>query len=185
MIDRRFVLLAPLGLALSLGACGWFGGGSSSSSSDTTNVYCPAPLTVQDAQRLTHFKDGPGRDPRDVAYEAAVIASGTTCELNRNQLNVNLVMRISVSAGPSVDLGATRVPYFVRVINAGGTVVQGQEFVADFRLTSGNPRGTSQEELSLALPYSQLSDLAGYRIAVGLKPTQEELNYNRRGRGGQ
>jgi hypothetical protein len=63
--------------------------------------------------------------------------------------------------------------------------VQGQEFTADFRLSSGNPRGTSQEELSLALPYSQISDLAGYRIAVGLKPTQEELNYNRRGRGGQ
>ena len=91
MIDRNFVLLAPLSLALSLGACGWFGG--SSKSDDSTNVYCPTPLTVQDAQRLTHFKDGAGRDPRDIAYEAAMIASGTTCELNRNQLNVNLVMR--------------------------------------------------------------------------------------------
>ena len=183
MIDRKFVFLLPLALALPLGACGWFGG--SSKSDDSTNVYCPTPLTVQDAQRLTHFKDGPGRDPRDVAYEAAMIASGTTCQLNRNQLSVNLVMRISVSAGPSAEPGATRVPYFVRVINAAGTVVQGQEFTADFRLSSGNPRGTSQEELSLALPYSQLSDLAGYRIAVGLKPTQEELNYNRRSRGGQ
>jgi len=78
----------------------------------------------------------------------------------------------------------TRVPYFVRVINASGGVVQGQDFTADFRLASGSPRGTSQEELVLRLPYNQLTDLGGYRIAVGLKPSQDELNYNRRSRTG-
>jgi hypothetical protein len=177
MIDRKFVLLAPL--VLSLGACGWFGGGGSKSDDSGGNVYCPAPLTVADAQRLTRFKDGPGRDPRDIVFEASLAASGTTCELNRNQLSVNLIMRIAVNAGPSVGAGATQVPYFVRVINNSGGVIQGQEFTADFRLTSGNPRGASQEELTLRLPYNQISDLAGYRIAIGLKPTQEELNYNR------
>jgi hypothetical protein len=178
MIDRKFALLAPFALALSLGACGWFGGGSKTD--DTSSFYCPAPLTVADAQRLTRFKAGPGRDPRDIAFEAALTASGTTCELGRNQLAVNLIMRISVNAGPSVGAGTTQVPYFVRVINNSGAVVQGQEFTADFRLNSGNPRGTSVEDLALRLPYNQLSDLGGYRIAIGLKPTQEELDYTRR-----
>ncbi len=176
---RKIVLAAPLGLALLLGACGH------GDSVDTANVYCPAPLTVQDAERLTRFKPGPGRDPRDIAYEAALIASGTTCTLDRTQLNVTLLMRISVNAGPSVDPGVTQVPYFVRVINARGAVVQGQEFTADFRLTAASPRGASQEELALRLPYGKISDLAGYRIAIGLKPTHAELDYNRRSRGGQ
>ena len=178
MTYRKFAFIAPVALALSLGACG--GGGED----DTASVYCPPPLRVQDAERLTHFKPGAGRDPRDVAFEAQLLATGTKCELSRRQLDVTLTMRISVTAGPSVDQGVTRVPYFVRVVSASGGVVQGQDFTADFRLASGSPRGTSQEELVLRLPYNQLTDLGGYRIAVGLKPSQDELNYNRRSRTG-
>ena len=180
MTYRNFAFIAPVALALSLGACGGGGGGDE----ETAKIYCPQPLRVQDAERLTHFKPGAGRDPRDVAFEAQLVAAGTKCELSRRQLDVTLIMRISVTAGPSVDQGVTRVPYFVRVINASGGVVQGQDFTADFRLASGSPRGTSQEELVLRLPYNQLTDLGGYRIAVGLKPSPDELNYNRRSRTG-
>ncbi len=82
--------------------------------------------------------------------------------------------------GPSVVPGQTRVPYFVRVLGSSGQVVQGQDFTADFKLSSANPRGQSQEELNLTLPFNQISELGSYRIAVGLKPTMEELDYNRR-----
>ena len=166
MTHGKFVVFA---LALTLAACG--------RGTPEVTYACPQPFTVQDAERLTHFKDGPGRDPRDIAYEANVASSRTTCELVRNQINVTLLMRIAVSAGPSVGAGPTRVPYFVRVIDESGAIVQGQEFTADFRLTTSNPRSTSQEELSLFLPSG-----GSYRIAIGLKPTAEELNYNRRGR---
>lgn len=166
MTHGKFVVFA---LALTLAACG---GGT------PEVVYsCPQPFTVQDAGRLTHFKEGAGRDPRDIAYEASIVGAGTKCSLSRNRVDVTLFLRISVSAGPSASAGRTSVPYFVRVLDSANNVVQSQDFNADFRLTSGSPRGSSQEELTFVVPVE-----GGYRIAVGLRPTPEELNYNRRGR---
>jgi hypothetical protein len=173
MTLKSYLRAAPVALALVLSACG-------GKSDDSANASCPPPFTVQDAGRLTHFRDGPGRDPRDVEYEAVLVGAGTTCTLRRNQMDVTLVMRVAVTAGPSVAAGQTRVPYFVRVLGSSGQVVQGQDFTADFRLSAANPRGQSQEELNLTLPFSQASQLGGYRIAVGLKPSMEELDYNRR-----
>jgi hypothetical protein len=172
MTLNRFLLAASALLALVLAGCG--------GSSPSETVYCPQPFTVQDASRITHFKAGPGRDPRDVEFEAELVSAGASCELNRNQMNVTLIMRVAANAGPSIGGNITRVPYFVRVIDSTGRVVQGQDFTADFKLSSANPRAQSQEELALTLPYSQVSDLARYRIAVGLKPSREELDYNRR-----
>jgi hypothetical protein len=171
MTLKSYLCAAPVALALLLSACG-------GKSEDSATAYCPAPFTVQDAGRLTHFKDGPGRDPRDVEYEAVLTGAGTKCSLRRNQMDVTLIMRVAVSAGPSVVPGQTRVPYFVRVLGSSGQVVQGQDFTADFKLSSANPRGQSQEELNLTLPFNQISELGSYRIAVGLKPTMEELEYN-------
>lgn len=169
MIHKKFAFFAPAALALTLAACG--------PSTPAVNYACPQPFTVTDVARLTHFREGAGRDPRDVAYEASIDGAKVSCELSRGQVDVTLLLRVSVSAGPAVSAGRTSVPYFVRVLDEGNNVVQSQEFTAGFRLTSGSPRGSSQEELQFSVPRS-----GAYRIAVGLKPTPEELDYNRRGR---
>ena len=157
-------------VALPLAACG---GGRDPSA----DYACPQPFTVQDAERLTHFKEGAGRDPRDIAYEASLIGAQAGCKLTKNSVEVTLLVRIAATAGPSVSPGQTNVPFFVRVLDSNGAVVQGEDFVSALRLTPSNPQSAIREELSLTLSRS-----GAYRIAVGLKPTSEELNYTRRGR---
>src|SRR5262245_43578619 len=100
MIDTKLVFsLGSLALAFTLSACG--------GSDDSEVSYCPQPLTVADANRITHFKEGAGRDPRDIAYEAMLTGVRATCEAGRRQLLVNLVVRVAAVAGPSVQSGVT------------------------------------------------------------------------------
>jgi hypothetical protein len=174
MIDRKFAPLGALLVALALAGCG------RSAKEELAGNYCPNPLTVSDAERLTRFKPGPGRDPRDIVFEAAIGGATAACALKSNSMSVDLVLRVAVNAGPSVTPGVTHVPYFVRILNGSGQVVQGQEFNADFRLSQSNPRGVSEEKLTLDLPFNRIRDLGAYRVAVGLMPTAEELEYNRR-----
>src|SRR5260370_22496325 len=176
MIASKLVPLAPVVLALALAGCG-----GSPNKEAAAAAYCPTPLAVQDAQRLTRFKPGAGRDPRDVAFEAILVRTDAACSISRNQMEVSVFMQIAVNAGPSVNTGVTQVPFFVRVMDSSGAVVAGRDELADYKLSAASPRGISREELAVKLSFSQLADLGAYRIAVGLKPSPEELQYNRRG----
>jgi len=174
MIGRKLVWLAPAALALFLGGCG------PSAKEEMASSLCPTPFTVQDTQTLTRFKPGAGRDPRDIAFQAEIGNTASACKLGKAQMELTLYVQVGVEAGPSASTGTTSVPYFVRVLDASGAIVQGREFNADFKLSAKNPRGMSQEELTLRLPFDKPADVASYRIAVGLKPTPEELDYARR-----
>ena len=174
MMNVRPAFAAPLVLALLLAGCG-----GKTKEEAAVGTYCPNPFVVQDAQSLTRFKPGPGRDPRDIAFQASLTGTGVECEIGRGKLEVNLKLRVAVDAGPSVAAGTTSVPYFVRLLS-GSDIAEGQDFNATFKLSTANPRGASVEEITLTLPYNRPSDLGAYRVAVGLKPTQEELEYNRR-----
>jgi hypothetical protein len=179
MIDYRCVFLVPAALILALSGCGWFGG-SNKEKEASAAAYCPTPLSVQDASRLTRFKAGAGRDPRDVAFEAALVQTNAACSINRKTMDISVFMQIAVNAGPSLGPGVTRVPFFVRVMDANGTVIVGRDEFADYKLSAGSPRGMSREELGIKIPFNQVSDIGAYKIAVGLLPTPDELEFNRR-----
>jgi hypothetical protein len=176
MNSQRVFFAGPVVLALALAGC------SPSAKERMAADYCPTPFTVQDTQTLTHFKEGATVDPRNIAYEAVLRSASSSCKLGKNQMQLDLVVQVAASPGPAVGSGTTSVPYFVRVIDASGAIVQGREFTADFPLSASSPRRVSKEELTLQLPFNTPADVVAYRIAVGLKPTPEELTYNRSAR---
>jgi hypothetical protein len=179
MISPRIWFVAPATLALSLALAGC----GRSAKEQLAADYCPTPFSVHDAQTLTRFRPGAGQDPRNVVFDSALLNAASTCSLGKNQMKVNLVLLVAATPGPAIGSGVVNVPYFVRVLDASNTIVQGREFTADFKMSANGPRRVSKEELTLELPFAKPADAASYRIAVGLKPTQEELDYNRRSNG--
>jgi hypothetical protein len=179
MIAYRCALLVVAALTPAIAGCGWLTG-SNKEKEAAASAYCPTPLSVQDANRLTRFKAGGGRDPRDVAFEAALVQTNAACSISRKTMDISVYMQIAVNAGPSVGGGVTRVPFFVRVMDANGSVIVGRDEFADYKLSAASPRGMSREELGIKIPFNQVSDIGGYKIAVGLLPTPDELEFNRR-----
>src|SRR5476649_1821796 len=133
MIPSKFIRRAPVALVLAALALAVAGCGRSAKQ-EMAEAYCPVPFSVQDATSLTRFRPGASRDPSDVVFEAGLGDANSACALVKNQMNLTLRMTVAANAGPAIGAGAVSVPYFVRVIDASGTIVQGREFEATFKL---------------------------------------------------
>jgi hypothetical protein len=170
-------------LALGLCSLALAGCGRSLEEQSMLRASCPQALRVQDAATLTRFRPDAGRDRTDVLFQAEVGKVDVACSLRRNRVDIDLTMEIVVTEGPALRERAANVGYFVRLIDPSGAVVQGRNFSADYKFAGNRKRAGSSEVISLMIPLAEGQESGAFTVAVGLLPTQEELDYNRRGSG--
>lgn len=152
-----------------------------SSSSEEAAHSCPRGVVVGDASTMTRFKPGPGRDPRDVQFQAQLGRIDVTCSFDRTGANVETKVQLAVQEGPAAQNREASFNYFVAILDPANNVLARQEFTADYKFEGNRSRQVSVEELAQHIPGIQGRQGAGYQIAVGLAVTPEELNYNRQG----
>lgn len=174
---RLLTLLASGTLAAGLSACG-----PSTQEVSDLRLACPQAMRVQDAASLTRFRPGSGRDRTDVMFQADLGKVDIACDPRRGQVYVELTLEITVNEGPALTDRVANVGYFVRLMDPAGTIVQGRNFAADYRFSGNRTRQGSSEQLTLNVPLREGQQGGAYTVAVGLLPTPEELEYNRRGR---
>jgi hypothetical protein len=179
MMLRPFLRLAPCFLAAGLAGCG-----PSAQERSQLRAACPQAMRVQDASSLTRFRPGAGRDRTDVLFQADLGKVDIACSPSKSRVDVDLTMAIVVTEGPALKNGTANVGYFVRLMDPSGRIVQGRNFNADYKFAGNRTREGSSEQISLTIPLSEGAEGGAYTIAVGLLPTPEELEYNRR-RGGR
>ena len=170
--------LSPLLASIMLAGVGLAG---CSSVQDSTLPACPAVSVLADAGHMQQFRDGPGRDLTDLVLEAKLGPITGECSYNRKQTEVTVAMKLAIEArrGPASTAKEAKLDYFVAVIDNSDTVLARQEFstLLTFPATRGAVAGTEELEQRIPLKENEFGD--AYRVLIGFKLTQDQLDRNR------
>ena len=151
--------------------------------SEKTGYRCPAVSILQDAQKITRFKPGTGRDIIDIRFQAEIVNFTGACEYDQDgdkwEAEVELLIQIAVKRGPANKDGKIHFRYFAAIPEF-QSQEQGKSIFSVAGHFEGNRRRLMyQDELSMRIPVVKPMDGQGLGIVLGFQLTPNELIYNR------
>jgi hypothetical protein len=178
MLSRRIAAALAVSGILSLGlvACG-------GADNPGPPPPCPRIVTVSDAAHLTRFQ-GPGRDVKDVQFEAQIGELRSSCVYivepdNKTRIETTLQVQTIASRGPAMAAKSAQFQYFVAIAKIGAGPLARQAFDVEIGLEGNDVRAQSVDELTETIPLLSGENGDNYAIYVGLVLTPEELKFNR------
>jgi len=146
---------------------------------------CPRVGILGDAQKATQYREGPGRDLTDVAFETELLDYNGGCKYENKEANVvvTFVLQVAATRGPAANSNEAQIPYFVAIVDKQQqNVLLRQGFVARVPFKEGQRRVAVAEELEQAIPLNgrRTSEI---EILVGLEVPKDQLDRNRALRG--
>jgi hypothetical protein len=185
---RRAVrLAAAAGLALAAAGCGsasefLFG-------TATDAPLCPTVSVLRDAQSLTLFREGPGRDLTDVTFQARIADVPATCVYKQEDkaftgVDVSLQVVVEAERGPADRSRSLSFRYFIAIPQF-YPQPQGR---SEFAMTVDFPGNRSKLTLpdapvAITIPLGGNRSGASYEIYVGFVLDEEQIELNRQRQG--
>jgi hypothetical protein len=165
-------LIVLLGAVLA-GCTALFGG-------DEPQPPCPRVVVVGDAQRLTQFREGLGRDLTDVRFEAEITGLEPVCKYDENGIvKSDVAISMSVVRGPAAESNVSHYEYFVAITNPEGEIIAKRVFPVDVAFPEAILRVGVTEEITQRIAYAPEPDASRHRIFVGFQLTRDQLDYVR------
>ncbi|MBE9555132.1 MAG: hypothetical protein IMF05_16840 [Proteobacteria bacterium] len=158
-----------------------------SNDEDENKVPCPAAKVLGEPSELTRFRDGPGRDPTDVLFEARMMRVAGECayDLDGGEIEVELEVVMEVVRGTALADGKIDYRYFVAIAEwtpDGGLepVVHSREaFQVNTRIPSGRRGLRYRDLLEITIPRPDDRNVQNYVLYLGFELTKDELSHNR------
>ncbi|MDA8231138.1 MAG: hypothetical protein M0006_07360 [Magnetospirillum sp.] len=147
---------------------------------------CPPVYILSDANKLTKFRPGTGRDVTDVDVQAEIVGYHGDCKYEEKKdggwtVDVSLQVSMDVKRGPANTSRTADLTYFVAMPAFYPT----PQAKAEFPVTISFPEGTNlvhhvDDTVDLTFPIKAKEIIDKYEIYLGFQTTAEELRYNRR-----
>jgi hypothetical protein len=182
--------LAVIVAAGLLAACGLIGG-------KPTGPICPSINILPDASRVTIFRNGPGRDLSDIAYEARVIGFEGDCvykAANKEKekdgkytdVTLNVRPKFRVVAGPALTGARVALNYFIAMPEFYPNPEGRADFSRDAEIPANRtPIELIDTDIQVTIPLGETRAGASVPVYIGFILTEEQLEQNRRRTGGR
>lgn len=169
--NRMIVGAAAAATLLALAGCG---------SGVKAPQACPPVLILADAESLTQYRPGAGRDITDIEVQGQITGFRGVCEATKTGLDVTVAVAFELQRGAADTDRVASFSYFVAVPDF--YPAAGAKAVLPVRV--GFPEGTERvrfvdEEVTLTLPRREGADPATHDIYVGFQLDHEQLRHNR------
>jgi hypothetical protein len=159
-----------LATALLAGAC--------SSEPEVKQIACPTVSTLPDATRKVAFAET-GRDLTDVLYEVQIVDGLIDCERDDNVIYSEFKVQFLAARGPANKERRASFEYVVALLDPEGVVISREEFALTVPFETPQGRVAVTDTLSPKIPLNEGESPRQYSLYIGLKLTEEELEYNR------
>lgn len=148
---------------------------------------CPSVRILEDAERVTLFREGPGRDLTDVTAEAVIHDFDARClqdidpDTQTGEITIELSVGFEIARGPANTSGDASFTYFVSITDAFRNVLNKDRFGMPITFARNAFRIIRFDEpVILRIPIEPPKTGDEFIIYIGMQVTPEQLEYNRR-----
>jgi hypothetical protein len=156
--------------------------------SDPPPSSCPSVSILSNAERLTIFKPGDGRDIIDIRAELLIDDFIASCfdevdiVTGKGQVRVDLSFGFTASRGAANQDGILELSYFITILDADKSVLRKSVFNIKTVFDGNRYRIIWYDEpVNLTIPINPPKKGSDYLIYIGFQLSPEQLKYNLRG----
>lgn len=147
---------------------------------------CPKVRMLKDADKITQYRPGPGRDITDIMFEADMVGFKGDCEYigdagKYTNVVVTLKVGFKVARGPSVSGDTAKVPYFLAIPEFFPDANAKQSFVREVKFPKNRTSVTViDSEVEVSIPLDASRKGPDTQVIIGFSLSPEQLEFNRK-----